>query len=252
MASYPPSDCCTKGFVHEGTPSGSYIEVSESKIKTYVTKNGSKSDRIVVILPDIFGIYLPNTLLIADQFASKCGYTTYIPDILFDDHIDISVMQKGEIDFNDWKNKHSNEITRPVVEKAMKAIKDLNKDKKICVIGYCFGAKFAVQQMAEGGLADVGAVAHPSFVAIEEIEAIKKPLLISCAETDNIFPAEKRQETTQKLQEIKATYQVDLFSGVEHGFAARGDPSNKAVKYAKEKVFADQCYWFDYHLAQAS
>ena len=35
-------------------------------------------------------------------------------------------------------------------------------------------------------------VAHPSFVTIEEVDAIakEKPLLISAAETDSIFPEE--------------------------------------------------------------
>ncbi|OBA25804.1 alpha/beta-hydrolase [Hanseniaspora valbyensis NRRL Y-1626] len=249
MASYPPSDCCTKGFLHDGTPTGCYIELGDSKIKTYVTKPGFKEDRIIVILPDIFGIYLPNTLMIADQFACKSGYTTYIPDILLNDHIDYSLLVQGKVDINTWKVNHTNEITRPVVEESLKKIKEQNKDKKICVIGYCFGAKFAVQQLnGKDGFADVGAIAHPSGVTIEEVAAISKPILFSCAENDDLFPMENLVATIEKLKENKATYQLDFFSGVSHGFAARGDPSDKNVKYAKEKVFADQTHWFDYHL----
>ncbi|GMM40364.1 hypothetical protein FOG50_01216 [Hanseniaspora uvarum] len=246
MASYPPSKCCAEGFIHEGEPKGTYIEIAD--IKAYKTVAGKREDAVVVILPDIFGIYLPNTLLIADQFASKSGFTTYIPDILFDDQISLEDLGSGKVDFPKWLGNHSNEITKPIVEKALKAIKEQNPNKKICVIGYCFGAKYAVQQGSKEGIADVVAIAHPSFVTIEEVEALNVPILISCAEIDNQFPADKRVETQAKLQEIKATYQIDIFSGVSHGFAARGDPNDKNVKYAKEKVFFDQSYFFDYHV----
>ncbi|KKA02458.1 hypothetical protein D499_0J00690 [Hanseniaspora uvarum DSM 2768] len=246
MASYPPSKCCAEGFIHEGEPKGTYIEIAD--IKAYKTVVGKREDAVVVILPDIFGIYLPNTLLIADQFASKSGFTTYIPDILFDDQISLEDLGSGKVDFPKWLGNHSNEITKPIVEKTLKAIKEQNPNKKICVIGYCFGAKYAVQQGSKEGIADVVAIAHPSFVTIEEVEALNVPILISCAEIDNQFPADKRVETQAKLQEIKATYQIDIFSGVSHGFAARGDPNDKNVKYAKEKVFFDQSYFFDYHV----
>lgn len=246
MASYPPSKCCAEGFIHEGEPKGTYIEIAD--IKAYKTAAGKREDAVVVILPDIFGIYLPNTLLIADQFASKSGFTTYIPDILFDDQISLEDLGSGKVDFPKWLGNHSNEITKPIVEKALKVIKEQNPNKKICVIGYCFGAKYAVQQGSKEGIADVVAIAHPSFVTIEEVEALNVPILISCAEIDNQFPADKRVETQAKLQEIKATYQIDIFSGVSHGFAARGDPNDKNVKYAKEKVFFDQSYFFDYHV----
>ena len=246
MASYPPSKCCAEGFIHEGEPKGTYIEIAD--IKAYKTVAGKREDAVVVILPDIFGIYLPNTLLIADQFASKSGFTTYIPDILFDDQISLEDLGSGKVDVPKWLGNHSNEITKPIVENVLKAIKEQNPNKKICVIGYCFGAKYAVQQGSKEGIADVVAIAHPSFVTIEEVEALNVPILISCAEIDNQFPADKRVETQAKLQEIKATYQIDIFSGVSHGFAARGDPNDKKVKYAKEKVFFDQSYFFDYHV----
>lgn len=68
------------------------------------------------------------------------------------------------------------------------------------------------------------------------------------AETDNIFPTEKRRESEDILVGIKATYQINLFSGVEHGFAVRGDISKKHIKFAKEQAFFQAVAWFDEHV----
>ena len=112
-------------------------------------------------------------------------------------------------------------------------------------IGYCFGAKFAVQNLSTNGYLDAAAVAHPSFVSMEEVKAIKRPIIISAAETDQVFTPELRHQTEDELAKLEGVrYQVDLFSGVTHGFAVRGDIKNPIVRYAKEKVLADQLAFF--------
>jgi dienelactone hydrolase len=64
-------------------------------------------------------------------------------------------------------------------------------------------------------------------------------------ETDSIFPAEKRHESEVILPKTKQPYQVNLYSGVQHGFAVRGDMSDQQVKYAKEAAFHQAVQWFD-------
>lgn len=68
------------------------------------------------------------------------------------------------------------------------------------------------------------------------------------AETDSIFPAPKRRESEDILVDIKATYQINLFSGVSHGFAVRGDLSQRQIKWAKEQAFYQAVAWFDEHV----
>ncbi|CCF57490.1 hypothetical protein KAFR_0C04990 [Kazachstania africana CBS 2517] len=241
MASNPPGKCCFEGFYHEGTAKGKHEEIFG--LDTYVTGTTSPSDRVIVILTDVYGNKINNALLIADQLA-RPGYKVYIPDILFGD---VVVKLDGSTDFNAWRERHSPEKTRKVVDEFMSSLKKEYNPKFIGVIGYCFGAKFAVQQInTDGGFADVAAIAHPSFVSMEEVAAIEKPLLIAAAENDSIFPEENRHATEAKLKEIGARYQLDLFGGVQHGFAARGDVSDPVVKYAKEKALSDQIYWFDH------
>lgn len=81
-----------------------------------------------------------------------------------------------------------------------------------------------------------------------ELAAISGPLSISAAETDQIFPTEKRHQSEKILIETKQPYQINLFSGVEHGFAVRCDVSKKHEKFAKEQAFLQAVTWFNEHL----
>jgi dienelactone hydrolase len=92
---------------------------------------------------------------------------------------------------------------------------------------------------------DVGYCAHPSFVTEEELAAITGPLSISAAETDQIFTVEKRHTSEEILKKTGQPWQINLFSGVSHGFAVRADLSNKTAKFAKEQAFLQAVAWFD-------
>jgi dienelactone hydrolase len=64
---------------------------------------------------------------------------------------------------------------------------------------------------------DVGFVAHPSLVENEELEATKGPLAIAAAENDQMFPAEKRQESERILESLALPYMFTFYGGVGHG-----------------------------------
>jgi dienelactone hydrolase len=74
---------------------------------------------------------------------------------------------------------------------------------------------------------------------------------MSDVETDRAFPPDKRHTSETILQELKVPYQINLYSGVQHGFAVRGDLSNREVTYAKEQAFLQAVYWFNEHLLKA-
>lgn len=82
----------------------------------------------------------------------------------------------------------------------------------------------------------------------EELAAISGPLSIAAAEVDNIFTTEQRHKSEEILKETKLPYQINLFSGVEHGFAVRGDLSNRTIKFAQNQAFRQAITWFDEHL----
>ncbi|KAF7870036.1 hypothetical protein EAF04_004820 [Stromatinia cepivora] len=251
MASNQPARCCTQGIKHEGTPTGSSIKIADT-IDAYVAEPKEKvhKDTAVLYLPDVIGIW-QNSQLMADQFAAN-GYYTVIPDILNGDPVPLNRPESFEImqwltRGSDGNNPHTYTYIDPIVEKSIEFLKSKGYTK-IGAVGYCFGAKSVIRFLAEGKGVDVGYVAHPSFTEEHEVSAIKGPLSIAAAETDAIFPPEKRHKTEEILKEIGATYQMNLYSGTSHGFAVRCDMSKAVEKFAKEQAFLQAVTWFDEYL----
>ncbi|KUJ06765.1 alpha/beta-hydrolase [Mollisia scopiformis] len=251
MASNPPSTCCTVGVKHEGQPVGKSIKIGSTE--AYVAEPTGKTvhkDTAILFLPDVIGIW-QNSQLMADQYAAN-GYFTLMPDLFNGDPLTLN--RPDGFDFMAWLNKgtggnnpHTYEAVDPIVEKSIKYLQEQGY-KKIGAVGYCFGAKYVARFMAKGKGIEVGYMAHPSFVDEDELAAIAGPLSISAAETDEIFPAEKRHKSEIILVETKQPYQINLFSGVVHGFSVRCDVSKKHEKFAKEKAFLQAVQWFDEHL----
>lgn len=236
MASNPPGACCLKRTLHEGELIGKDVRIFDSNVYQVGEANGN--ERILIILTDIYGFDFKNTRLIADQF-SRSGYHVLVPDILNGDPA------KPDTNLPEWLKNHTPEITEPIIKNFVTQVKNELKPKTLVGIGYCFGAKYLIQLIGAQPIFDAGAIAHPSFVSIEEVKAITKPILISAAEIDPIFTTELRHETEKVLVEGKKVFQIDLFSSVAHGFTSRGDISIPQVKYAKEKAFKDQVAWFE-------
>jgi dienelactone hydrolase len=61
------------------------------------------------------------------------------------------------------KNGHTFKEVDPIVEKSIKWLKEQGYER-IGSVGYCFGAKYVIRFLKEGGGIDVGFVAHPSYV----------------------------------------------------------------------------------------
>lgn len=66
------------------------------------------------------------------------------------------------------------------------------------------------------------------------------------AEIDSIFTRELRHSSEDILSKTGQPYQLNVFSGVEHGFAIRADLSKPQNKFAKEQAFLQALAWFNY------
>lgn len=260
------------------------------KWDAYIAKPSGtqKTGKALLFLPDIIGIW-QNSKLMADQLASQ-GYLTLVLDIFNGDPLPLN--RPDDFDFMGWmtkgstgNNPHTKEAVDPIVQAAIKTLKEEYGATKIGALGYCFGAKvsfvpflpmkcagdvalvlFSLRYVASPISAvtnnpkslvrhmtttapftgiDVGFIAHPSFVDEEELAAINGPLSIAAAETDSIFPAEKRHKSEEILKEKGLPYQINLYSQVVHGFAMRADLSKKQEKFAREQAFAQAVSWFE-------
>ena len=69
---------------------------------------------------------------------------------------------------------------------------------------------------------------------IDRVGTYTEPLFLSCSEVDHTFDGPSRRRALDILQAEKATYHYQLFSGVEHGFALRGNPDDP---YQRQLLF---------------
>lgn len=174
-----------------------------------------------------------------------------MPDLFNKDPVPDGALE-GKVpgfDLGKWLPGHQPPSIDRIVDATIVELRTKYNTKKIGAAGYCFGAKYVVRHLRpDQGKIDVGYAAHPSFVEEDELSDIKGPFSIAAAETDSIFPAEKRHKSEEILAKVKQPYQVTLFSGVQHGFAARGDITDKIQKFAKEAAFLQAVQWFDEYL----
>ena len=63
-----------------------------------------------------------------------------------------------------------------------------------------------------------------------------------------MFPTQKRHESEEILDKLDVPYQINMFSGVEHGFAVRGDLSKATNKFAKEQAFCQALAFFNQYV----
>ncbi|KAJ0348057.1 hypothetical protein COL154_011611 [Colletotrichum chrysophilum] len=251
MASNPPGQCCTVGVKHEGTPQGKKVSVG-GKYEGYLAEapaGKAHKNTGILFVADVFGIW-QNSQLLADQFAAN-GYTTLIVDLFDGDQLSLPMPAGFDImkwfkEGSDGKHPHNKEDVDPIIVDSIKYLQQEHNITNLGAVGYCFGAKYVVRHYKDG--IKVGFVAHPSFVDEDELAAINGPLSIAAAETDSIFPTPLRHKSEEILQKTGLPYQINLYSGVEHGFAVRCDVSQKVQKYAKEQAFYQAIAWFDEHL----
>ncbi|KIW40993.1 uncharacterized protein PV06_06591 [Exophiala oligosperma] len=253
MTSHPPGKCCYQGVKHEGTATGEFSTLGDFEIYTKYPENKS-TEKGILIITDVIGHRFINANLIADQFAAN-GYFVMMPDLFHKDPIpldrpgDFDIMKWMQGEYSESKTPHTPPTVDPIVDSCLVEMRTKYNCKKIGAVGYCFGGKYVVRHLRpDAGKIDVGYTAHPSFVQADELRDLKGPLAISAAETDHIFPTEKRHETETILKDLGFPYQINLYSGVEHGFAVRGDPKNRVAQYAKENAFLQAVQWFEEHL----
>ncbi|KAI0445245.1 Alpha/Beta hydrolase protein [Xylaria telfairii] len=225
----PSGQCCLKGTIHEGEARGRWETIEG--VETYISTppEGKGNGNILLYFPDVWGMFL-NSLLVMDSFADA-GYLTLGLDYFRGDPVwkhrkDRHDNSDPSFDYEAWKEKHIAfaDMAVPIWVKAVSAQYGGPNTKFACV-GYCFGAPYVCKELA-GKTVTAGAFAHPAFLQEHHFRNIERPLFLSCSEIDHTFDVPSRRRAIDILRKEKRVYHFQLFSGVEHGFALRGNPNN--------------------------
>ncbi|EYE97301.1 uncharacterized protein EURHEDRAFT_513868 [Aspergillus ruber CBS 135680] len=161
---------------------------------------------------------------------ARNGSFVVMPDLFHSDPIVLNrpadynfmVWLRGPPPPGNWPNR-----VDPVVHSVLTDTRGGFQCQRIGLVGYCFGAS------------ETGYVAHPSFVEAAELNDIKGPLSITAAD---------RHESEEILARTSQPYKINIFSGVEHGFAVRADIYKSHARFAKECAFCQAVAWFNQYL----
>jgi len=241
-------DDCIKGVTHEGTPTGKWEKIGG--VDSYVaTPTGDyPKNKVILYLADAFGAQHLNTQLLADDFAAN-GLKTIALDYLHGDPVSLEAFKPGStFKIADWLEKHTQEKTRPTVDKVVEALKSEGVTD-FAATGYCFGGRYTFD-LAFENVIKVVVVSHPSLLKIpEDLEEYaaksKAPLLINSCTVDQQFPLEASAKADEIFGGGKFApgYKREYFEGCNHGFAVRGDLSDTKVKAGKEGSFKASVEW---------
>jgi len=240
VLAHPLGDACFQTVQHTGTAIGKTEQVGG--MPTYVTgANLTDPKAVVLFFSDVFGPFYINNQLLMDYYASQ-DFTVLGIDYFLGDPVTEARLKDKNFDRNTWR-PGVEKIAEERIPEWIEAIKQRYPGAKFCTVGNCFGAPYAMDACKDSSFVCT-AVAHPSKLTEDHFTSLRVPILLACAEIDHAFPAEFRRRAEDILASRKYTYYFTIFSGVSHGFAARGDPNVENDRWAKEECARGIVQWF--------
>lgn len=102
--------------------------------------------------------------------------------------------------------------------------------------------------MKKEPLLKAGAIAHGTMVTKEDLEAVKSPVYIAAVENDPLFPDEEVLTPGRRSMEKRGVeHEVEVYSGVPHGFAVLGDYDDPKIKQKQVQAFGQMLGWIQGH-----
>ncbi|KAJ7140045.1 hypothetical protein C8R43DRAFT_955109 [Mycena crocata] len=247
---HPYCDGCFTGVKHTGDPVGKTVPIAD--IPTYVSEPPSgkvkASKKVVLFFADVYGPLFLNNQLIQDYFTSH-GFVVVGINYFLGDPVYLHT-EEG-FDFQAWvevKRKKAVEIMPKWLEEVRRLYGSESKYCTVVIIlpklrhyfdfpcqGYCFGAPFV---MNIGGTDDI----VPDFLFNSEV--LHTHNLAVFAHPGLLNKDHFRNLKSEDILEMKAKYEFQVFSGVEHSFAVRGDLDNPDICWAKEESARGIVGWF--------
>ncbi len=173
------------------------------------------------------------------EMVAKQGYVVFALDIFGKDHQPKDV--KEQIEQSTFYNNN-----RPLMRARTQAGFDILRQNpqvdtsKIAVLGYCFGGTVAIE-FAEMGAPVAGTVTiHGSFRDFTPGAAknIKGRVLILHGAEDPVAPLTEVDLLVKELRAAKVNWQLDLYSGTEHGFSTPKNPAEERANTESQAATA--------------
>ncbi|KAF4554864.1 Dienelactone hydrolase-like protein 1 [Elsinoe fawcettii] len=268
MSTGLPRPCCATGSLHTGTPKGTVGKLHG--LDAYITNptEGTQPKGVVVIIPDIFGWTLPNSRILADEYAEKGP--AFQPDML----ISIEAVRKTGLSALLSRAYHFARLlwhgvpflVRNRASAVMPRITSFFSDLRdatpthlpIGAAGFCWGGMPVVklchdETKAKNGLSlvDAGFIAHPSFMTMpDDAEKLVKPLSFAAAGNDGkvmvkqgeVFEEvlkRKNKEAEEREGGMGVRHEYVFYEKADHGFAVRTN-ENDLVAAEKGKKAEEQ------------
>ncbi|KAL8738327.1 MAG: hypothetical protein Q9181_000870 [Wetmoreana brouardii] len=245
------SSCCVSGFQWNGSPQGT--EGRLGNLDAYIAESQNRSkDVAILFIADLFGWTLNNNRLLADHFAKEVDATVFVPDFYDGEVVSEETMNDPKTrehflqnEFGAWAQRNSKENRASAVHEAAQVLKEELGFKKVGAIGYCWGGWAVFQLGAKGkNLVDCISTAHPSLMTKAEIDNVGVPVQILAPEHDFQFTQELKEHANKTLPALNVAYDYQHFPGLAHGFAVRGDRSDKMQKEGLERAKNAASCWF--------
>ncbi|ORE08198.1 alpha/beta-hydrolase [Rhizopus microsporus var. microsporus] len=172
--SYSKACCSIPPVVSDYSPVGAMENLGDLPLYTVGPKDAKKA---VLVIYDIFALK-NNTKQFCDILAKQCGWRVVMPDFFrgedaarfFDNGFDREglvawIGQKGTI-----------ETIEPDIQRVQDYLKEQGADAAT-LVGFCWGAKIAIQITAKLPFFVGVSMLHPSFVDPKDAETANAPIL---------------------------------------------------------------------------
>jgi dienelactone hydrolase len=276
-----PKSCCASGSLHTGTPTGTVSQLHGLPVYIASPPPNKSPKGVVVILPDIFGWTLPNTRILADNFAAKGDFLVILPDFMdgnvFPQRLIISIKALDATGTFAWAKKAYHflrlvwygwpflkndkaHLVRPRVIKFFHGLQSSHPELPVAAAGYCWGGQWVVElcsnkeeYMVDGKpLVVCGFTAHPSRLKVPtDIESVVHPLSIAAAGIDQQIPMAKAKQIedilkakTAKTKDQGVEHEFVMYEDVHHGFAVRADENEGYERECGKKAEDQAVRWF--------
>jgi dienelactone hydrolase len=164
---------------------------------------------------------------------AKQGYNTFAVDLYGKGNRPVETNAKKEETGKLYKDR---EKMRNLILAGISESKKLSKDELV-VMGYCFGGAAALELARSGKAPDVkgyatfhGGLATPEGQNYEKLTA---PILVAHGGADKGIPLTDVAELGVQLEGVKATYEIQIYSGAPHAFTVMGSDRYQQVADTK-------------------